>query len=135
MKKNKIKSVMVTSVNLDRRKPITKEEMESYCKGEKYEQDSVNNDLESLFKKIRLGKEPDEGVRTYFLPKLTEEEHELVVRNDTSYFQTFYYSNQLETDVMLSESDSIYVCGVSRRKTFVIENSSKKLSKNICSLH
>ena len=116
---------MVTSINLDRWELITKEKMQSYCTGKNYEKDSVNNDLESLFKKIRLGKEPDEGVRTYFLPKLTEEELELVEGNDTSYFQTLYCSNAT-ADVMLSESDSIYVYGFSRRKTFVIENSSKK---------
>ena len=34
--------------------------MESYCKGEEDEKDSVNDDLESLFENIRLGKEPDE---------------------------------------------------------------------------
>ena len=52
MKKHKIKSVMVTSILLRRGKVITKEEMESYCKGEKYEKDSVNDDLESLFENI-----------------------------------------------------------------------------------
>ena len=61
--------------------------MESYCKGEEDEKDSVNDDLESLFENIRLGKEPDEFVVSYFLPKLTEEELELVERRDGELLQ------------------------------------------------
>ena len=76
MKKHKIKSVMVTSIYFYRSELITKEKMESYCKGDEWLKESVNDDLESLFENIRLGKEPDEQVYTYFLPKLTEDELE-----------------------------------------------------------
>ena len=141
MKKHKLKSVMVTRIYLHRKNLITKEEMESYCKGEKKKKDSVNDDLESLFENIRLGKELGrELVETYFLPKLTEEELKLVERRDYSYLQSFYEGavgrnpDVDETEMMLSESDSKYVRGFSRRKTFVIENSSKKSLKNQCSL-
>ena len=106
--------------------------MESYCKGEKYEKDSVNDDLESLFENIRLGKEPREWVESYFLPKLTEEELELIERRDTSYLRTFYHENQAdvkEAEMMLSESDSKYVKGESLRRTFVIENLSEESSE------
>ena len=134
MKKHKINSVMLTSIYLFRSKLITKENMESYCKGEEFwekrrrEKDSVNDDLESLFENIRLGKYPDEEVHTYFLPKLTEEKLELVERRDTSYLQTFFLEGDadvFETEMMLSKSDSKYVEGFSRRRTFVIKNSSK----------
>ena len=90
---------------------ITKEAMEKYTKGEEDEKDSVNDDLESFFENIRLGKEPDETVWTYFLPKLTKEELELVERRDTSYLQTFFVeaagknADVDETEMMLSESD------------------------------
>ena len=133
MKKHEIKSVMVTRIHLYRWRLITKEKMESYCKGEEDRKDSVNDDLESLFEDIRLGKEPDERVWTYFLPKLTKEELELVERGDTRYFRTFSYSNPdvNETEMMLSESDSKYVQGYSRRGTFIIENSSENLSENL----
>ena len=130
MKKHKIKSVMMTSINLERCYLITKEEMESYCKGEdEYFKDSVNDDLESLFENIRLEKEPDEDVYTYFLPKLTEEELDLVERRDTSYYKTFALDNPDvdETEILLSESNSKYVNGWSQRRTFVIENPSKNL--------
>ena len=49
MKKHNIKSVMVTRIYLKRWELITKEKMESYCKGEEREKDSVNDDLDSLF--------------------------------------------------------------------------------------
>ena len=99
---------MLTSIRLYRRKLITKEKMESYCKGEENQKYSVNDDLESLFRNIRLGKEPDEEVWTYVLLKLTEEKLELVERRDTSYLQTFSFGNRAdldETEMMLSESD------------------------------
>ena len=132
MKRRKIKSVMVTSIYLFRECLITKEKMESYCKGEKDEKDSVNDDLESLFETIRLGKDPDEKVETYFLPKLTEEELKLVERRDTSYLKTLWSPNPDvdETEMMLSESDSKYVRGWGRRRTFVIENSSENSPEN-----
>ena len=126
MKKHQIKSVMVTSIYLNRYWLITKETMESYCKGEEFEKFSVNDDLESLFENIQLGKEPDEEVDTYFLPKLTEVELELVERKDTSFLKTFIKSSNPdvnETDMMLSESDSKYIYERSWRKTFVIKNS------------
>ena len=131
MKKHKIKSAMVTRIYLLRQRLITKEKMEGYCKGEEDDKDSVNDDLESLFENIRLGKEPDEEVMTYFLPKLTEEELQLVERRDASYFQTFWRSSNPdvgEAEMMLSESDSKYVYGLSRRRTFCIEKSSENSS-------
>ena len=129
IKKHKIKSVMLTIIHLCRDELITKEKMESYCKGEDMvKKDSVNDDLESLFENIRLGNKPDEWVNAYFLPKLTEEELELVERRDTNYFQTFLNSlnpDVDETEMMLSESDSKYVEGSCYRRTFSIVNSSQ----------
>ena len=113
----------MTKIYLRRWNLITKEEMESYCKGEKNEKDSVNDDLESLFENIRLGKEPNEDVGAYFLPKLTKEDLELIERRDTSYLRTFSWGNNADVDeaeMMLSESDSKYVRGLSWRHTFVI---------------
>ena len=126
---------MVTSIRLDRRRLITKEKMESYCNGEDSERkDSVNDDLESLFENIRLDKELDEGVPTYFLPKLTGKELELVERRDPCYLQTFSYEKPdvHETEMLLSESDSKYVRGAAHRKTFVIQNSSENMAENLC---
>ena len=128
MKKYKLKSVMVTKLYMRRWKLITKEKMESHSKGEEgVRHDSVNDDLESLFENIRLGKVPDEEVTTYFLPKLTKKELDLVERRNKSYLKLFWSSNPDvdQTEMMHSESDSKYVRGESWRRTFVIENSSE----------
>ena len=137
MKKHEIKSVMVTSIYLQRSRLITKEKMESYCKGEMRWKDSVNDDLESLFENIRNGIKLWKRVETYFVPKLTEEEMELVEKGDTSYLQTFsgtkygYNPDVDETEMMLSESDSKYAHGFSSRETFVMENSFETLTENL----
>ena len=117
----------MTEINLSRFKIITKEAMEKYCKGEdEFQKDSVNDDLESFFEDLRLGKEPDDIGYTYFLPKLTKEEMKLVERKDTSYLETFDMSNPdvPEDEMKLSESDSKFVLGLSLRNTFPIENKS-----------
>ena len=101
--------------------------MENYYKGKEDQRRkySVNDDLESLFKNMRLGKEPDEWVRTYFLPKLTEKEMKLVEEKNRCYFQTFEDSfdpDVDETEMMQSESDSKYILSACDRRTFTIEN-------------
>ena len=87
MKKYEIKKVMVSIFYMRRRQLITKEKMENYCNGEDdWRKSSVNDDLESLFEVLILGKEPIRTrVETYFLPKLTKEEMDLVGINDSRY--------------------------------------------------
>ena len=120
----KIKSVMMTSIYMERRKIITKEAMEKFCKGEKDEKDSVNDDLESFFEDLRLGIKPNEIVPTYYFPKLTTKEMELVDRQDQSYLRTFDSANPdvSEAEMKLSESDSKFAEALGHRKTFTIEN-------------
>ena len=104
---------MLTSIYLLRWRLITREKMENYCKGKERVKNSVNDDLESLFENIQLGKEPHEWVINYFLPMLTEEELELE-RIDKSYLES---SNSIK-----------YVYGHSERRTVVIEPSTENLS-------
>ena len=115
---------MVTSINMVRKDLMTKEAMESYYYYYREEQNSVNEDLESLFEKIRLGKELNGYAYTYFSPKLTEQELESVERGDRIFLQTFCKSDPDvdKSEMMRSGSDSKYVHGDSTRKTFVIEN-------------
>ena len=121
MKKCRINSVMVTILARTRERLITKEAMKNYCKGENYEKVSVNDDLESFLEDLKLGKEPEDDVPTYFLPKLTEEELELVETEDITYFKTLSYPIDVEkTEMMLSESDSKFVYESGSRKTFTI---------------
>ena len=127
---------MVTSIQMWRSKLITKEAMEKYCKGEEKRKDSVNDDLESFFEDLRLGKEPDENVRTYFLPKLTEKEMALIEQKDISYLETFGLPNPdvPEAEMKLSESNSKFVYGWGYRRTFTIENSSLQNTSHCCNL-
>ena len=129
---------MVTNIDMWRTKLITKEEwQEKYygrnikgdtarvsIKGDTNRNYSVNDDLESFFEDLRLRIEPNETVGFNFLPRLTEEEMELVERKDTSYLASFIFNNPdvIEADMKLSESDSKFVEGRGWRKTFTIEN-------------
>ena len=110
---------------------ITKEAMENYCKGKYNKKISVNEDLELLFEDLRLGKEPDKEIRTYFLPKLTEED-----REETSYLEMFQqpYPEVMESEMRLSKSDSRFVYVLGLRSTFTIENSFLQNNSNCCSL-
>ena len=116
---------MVTKIHTWRWRLITKEKMENYCNGKEDEKESVNDDLEKLFEDIQLGKEPDDYVYTYFLPKLTREELGLVERKDEDFMKTFgdgMYADVDKAEMMLSESDSKFVRGFGERKTFTIKN-------------
>ena len=126
MKKYKVKEVMLTIICLWRQRLITNEKMEKYCNGKKDRKESVNDDLEKLFEDIKLGKEPDGWVRTYFLPKLTNEELSLVERKDRDFMKIFFWGTNADVEkakMMLSKSDSKFVGGWGHRKTFTIENS------------
>ena len=115
MKDYRIKKVMVTKIWMRRWRLITKETVENYCNGREYQKGSVNDDLAKLFEDIQLGKSPDDDVETYFLPKLTTEELDLVERKDHDFMKTF--EDEMDADVdkaemMLSESDSKFVWGI-----------------------
>ena len=106
--------------------------MEKYCKGEMPEKYSVNDDIESFFEDLRLGKEragfyaSTYYAETYFLPKLTDEEMRLVDRKDTRYLETFINSadpDVNEAEMKLSESDSKFLHGRGSRSTFTISRS------------
>ena len=90
---------MVTVLGYRRMQLITKEEMENFCKGERYAKGSVNDYLESFFNDIRLGIEPNENDCAYVLPKVTEEELDLAERKDPIYIKDFYLFNADEKDV------------------------------------
>ena len=103
--------------------------MEKFCKGKEEEEKSVNDDLETLFEDIQLGKEPDDCVMTYFLPMLTEHELELVERKDEDFMETFSFGMDADVnkaEMAASESDSKYVYGYGWRETFTIENQSNE---------
>ena len=131
MKKYKIMSVMITTIFIGRWEVITKEKMENYCMGKNAAKASVNDDFESLFDDLRLGKKPDEQNWTYYLPKLTQEELDLVENRDPNYLETFCHDlwgplsgdsspDVPESEMRLSESKSKFIDGGGHRKTFTI---------------
>ena len=151
MKKYDVKSVRVTTILMRRLKLITKEDMENYCKGRKNEKDSVNDDLESFFEDLRFGKEPlrseerdwlpfvhQPWISTYFLPKFTDEELDLVKRRDPNYFHAFQqYSSY--PDVREAESKFVLAKCLRRSskcygRTSKIENSSSRNNSIACVL-
>ena len=135
LKKYKIHSVMATIIHMHRNDLITIEEAMNYFKGKKYEKVSVNDDLESLFDDLRIGKEMIDvrniiwkydsfGTPFYFLPKLTTNELKLIERKDPILYETFQSSNPDvdEAKMKLSDSESKFVRGSGYRKTFKITN-------------
>ena len=123
--------MIVTIIYMEKWNLITKERMEKYCKGDQERKKSVNDDLELFFEDLGLGKEADEEVLTYFLPKLTEETMELVERKDPNYFSTFAMVKNWNP--IRLEPDSKFVDGWCTRKTFTLKNPVKSSNRN-CSL-
>ena len=138
MKKYNIDKVMVSIIYMWRRDLITKENMLK-CYNEKtfwdgindYRKESANDDLDSVFQDLCLGNEPYDHVCTYFLPRLAEEELDLVEKEDKIFMGTFsegIFADVKQAEMKASESDSKFVYGYGCRRTFQIKNSS------ICSL-
>ena len=98
MERYKMESVKMTIINVQKRNLITYEEMKAYYSGHLRLKNSFNNELESLYENLRLGEAPVGKANTYFLPKLTEKEEELVKRKSFQYFRTFYHS--LDSDII-----------------------------------
>ena len=137
---------MVTLIKMLRQRLITKEVMDNLCKpverrtlsvSNSFEtrlesihfgdnqKSSINDDLEKLFENIQLGEKPDEEAETYFLPRLTEHELELVEQKDEAFMKTLYVEMEADAhgcEISAFKSDSKYVHGWGHRKTFTIEN-------------
>ena len=123
MKEYGITKIMLTLYNMGRFRLITNEKVESYCKGNEFEKDSVNDDLEAFFEDIQLGKKPHDDVDLYFLPKCTNKELKLIERKDHKFLKTFSWHDPdvPEAEMKLSESDSKYIFGECERWTYTID--------------
>ena len=127
---------MVTQICMSRLELITKEKMDDYCNGKMFEKESVNDDLESFFQDLRLGEKPEPMVRTYFLPKLTENKVELVERKDNNFMHTFMRDMRADVskaEMELSESDSKFVRALGWRETYTLQKRSKLFKLLTCS--
>ena len=126
-----LKSAFVTGIYMFRHLLITKEKMEDTCLGKNevfgiLRKESINDDIESVYASIQLGEKPEPLALTYFLPKLTQRELELIETKDEDYLQTFRfkYPDVDEKEMKLSESNSKYVKVDCWRRTITVENPS-----------
>ena len=130
MDKYKLKSALLTWVWMGRQSLISQESMKEYYKGkmissEGFHEESVHDDLDSLFRRIQLGENPDgDDVLTFYLPKLTEKELKLVEEKNFDYLETFMSGldpNLNEKISEVSESDSRFVLGNCSRTSYMID--------------
>ena len=137
MKKYKIQKVMLTVIWMRRDRLITKEKIMDFCNGKEFERESVNDDLDSFFKDLRFGKDPNHLVGTYFLPQLTEEELELVEQKNEKFMSTFRDAMEADVekaDMVASESKSKFVYARGTRATYIFENSPNEEVSSSCYL-
>ena len=128
LSKYEIKSAMITRVWMERRNIITKETMENYTKGtlanaNGWDRESVGDDLHSFCQRLQDGKQNEEQVRTYFLPKLTHEEMKLVEMQNENYLDSFvlgFGADVDEKEMDASESKAKFARVQCNRKTFMI---------------
>ena len=89
-------------------------------------EESVQEDLESFFDKLKIGKAEREDIATYFFPKLTNEEMQLVEMKDPDHLQEYvwhFIDRPVDVDAEEfeeSESDSKYVRAKCVRYTFLL---------------
>ena len=133
---NDCNSFMLTDIYMYRELLISKEKMIQFCRGKSYRQfhhktptekefykESINDDVNSLFEDIKLGRRPNPYTWTYFLPELTMRELELVENKDEEYFKNFKWSSNPDVDeaeMKTSTSSSKYVSAFCRRSTKMI---------------
>ena len=134
-----IDSLMRTHIYMYRDLLISKEKMEQFCMGKCYRQfhhktpkeeefyeESINDDVNSFFEDIKLGRKPTVDLKwTYFLPELTSKELELVANKDEEYFKRFKWSSNPDVDeaeMKASKSSSKYVCAYCCRETLVFSD-------------
>ena len=91
-------------------------------KGDK-QKESIDDDLEAFYHDLEIGKTSESSSNTYFLPKLTEKEQQLVDDNDLNYFKSLRSENADvdKIEMQLSTSESKFVRGQAWRKTSVID--------------
>ena len=138
IKQYRINSVLITMIIQARNELITKERMTTYSKDSKLRKidddltvhivdKSVNDDLETFFEASQIGKYSVRPSWSYFLPKLTTRELELIEMKDESHLKTYSCYPKKDPDVSkkemeLSESTSKFLHADCYRWSFKIEN-------------
>ena len=141
MKKFRMNSALISVLSSMRSYVTTKKEVEDHCKGKFEDKNSIHDDLDLFFDRVCLGEEPDEIVRTYFFPKLSEKETKLFEAKDKNFMSTLSNAkipfwarpsrseadSEADPEVDLDqriiekqESKSKYIRGICLRRTFLI---------------
>ena len=132
MRKFGIQSSIVSHLHMMRLRLVTKEKAKKGQNGEMrddegrvYNAGSINDDLERFLRNLQNQTEvKEEVVRSFFTPKLTNEEMKLVQEGNrkhlSSYVDTFNYENPDVgfEEMEQSNSNSKYVHGFCWRRTF-----------------
>ena len=102
---------------------------------------SIFDDLQEFFAKVRLGEDVVEGVSSYFLPMLNEKDIELLRTNNEDCLRSYfvYYSDEnheqmhpeSDMDRVSSGTESSYVQVSCYRYTSMIMESSPRLRCNL----
>ena len=132
-----IQSSIFTTLKMMRRNMITKEKATAGADGllknesewKRYE-GSVNDDLESFLNKfVRQEVVDEEVVESFFLPRLTEKELELVDERDSEYMTKFLLQNPDvdAKEMAISDSSDKFVHGRCCRNTYYLNLDSNQL--------
>ena len=153
MRKYGIQYAILTMLFMWRWKLITKEKVKQAYEGklkneedwEDYEQ-SIGDDLETFFTNLQSQKEiKNESVRSFFLPKLTEDELKLVEQRNEHHLTTYsrhYFGRNPDVhpeEMKRSDSRSKYVHGRCWRRTIHLalesnKNQSEERNERYCNL-
>ena len=143
MREYEIQSSILTMLHMHRVNLITKEKSKLLAKGKlkndpswKDYEGSINDDLDTFINNHQNSNEMrDEGVWSFFLPKLTKEELKLVEQKNKEHMMTYFGYLGADVDVeemKKSDSKDKYVLCYCRRKTVHLSLESKEaLSENV----
>ena len=131
----KFKTLMITEIAMSRSHLITKEKVEDYTNGifakevneKKYDNMSVNDDLDLFVKNLEKGDQIHYFNYTYFLAKLTGDQLKLVEVRDQDFLKEFISNDWEKIDVqkdemIRSKSKAKFFRGRCWRKTVTFKN-------------
>ena len=141
MEKYKIKSSILTMLNMERWKLVTHEIVKDAYKGKFMGMygsgKSIHESLESFVMKLRNHEIKEESVTSFFTPMLTENEVQLIKCKHRQYLETFGIHNRygmnpdVEPEQMAkSDSESKFVNVTCRRFTLPLKIASRKRKIN-----
>lgn len=134
LSKYHIEFAMVTIISMTRHDLNTKEMMEAYSQGEKILNESVHDDLDYFLEKLQYEKfnyrdqlfqSDKEIIGSYFFPKLTAKEKQLVESKNELFMETLREKdpNKILQNMKKSESETMYVKAICWRLTFQVQQS------------